>query len=49
MLYCESMKLNVFDYTPITFILDFDDDFCDANLHLFLKFFEKHLPNNLKN
>lgn len=27
--YCENHKLNVFDYTPMTFTLDFADDNCD--------------------
>ncbi|KAM3140566.1 hypothetical protein pb186bvf_007378 [Paramecium bursaria] len=30
--YCEKHKLNVFDYTPLTFILDFSDENCDFNV-----------------
>jgi predicted transcriptional regulator len=31
--------VNVIDFVPVTFILDFDDDQMDINLTNFLKFF----------
>lgn len=42
--YCEKHKLNVFDYTPLTFILDFSDENCDFNVTQFLKTYEQFAP-----
>jgi hypothetical protein len=36
--------VNVFDFVPVTFILDFDDDQIDINLTNFLKFFNANAP-----
>ena len=38
-------KLNVFDYTPPTFQLDFFDEKCESQIDSFLSFFDFHLPN----
>lgn len=38
------MKQNVFDITPLTYVIDFQDESCDLLLHNFLKFFEMHIP-----
>ena len=40
--------MNVFDYTPITFILDFADDLLDVHLTNFLKFYETNMPPKIK-
>jgi hypothetical protein len=34
----------VFTITPITFILDFDDEYCEYNMKQFLSFFQKNDP-----
>jgi hypothetical protein len=44
----QSFNLNVFDYVPLTFILDFSDDNCDYNINMFLKIYEQYLPNYMK-
>lgn len=46
--YCESNKLNVFDYVPVTYVLNVSDSNFDANQNQFLKFFESNLPDKLK-
>ncbi|CAK83366.1 unnamed protein product (macronuclear) [Paramecium tetraurelia] len=42
--YCEKHKLNVFDYTPLTFVIDFSDENCDFNITQFLKTYEQFAP-----
>ena len=42
--FCEANKLNAFDITPTTFIIDFYDDQHELNLNSFVKFFNHHLP-----
>ncbi|CAD8142867.1 unnamed protein product [Paramecium octaurelia] len=42
--YCEKHKLNVFDYTPLTFVIDFSDENCDYNITQFLKTYEQFAP-----
>lgn len=34
----------MFSITPITFIIDFDDEYCEYNIKQFLSFFTKHDP-----
>jgi hypothetical protein len=46
--FCESNKLNAFDITPTTFILDLSDDMLDLSLNAFVKFFNHNMPNRLK-
>ncbi|CAD8136227.1 unnamed protein product [Paramecium octaurelia] len=43
-LYCDKHKLNVFDYTPLTFVIDFSDENCDYNITQFLKTYEQFAP-----
>ena len=43
-LYCETKKIELFSITPLTFVLDFDDEYCDYNLKQFLSFFSKNDP-----
>lgn len=43
-IYCESRKVELFSLTPITFLIDFDDEYCEYNLKQFLYFFLKHQP-----
>ena len=34
----------MFSITPITFIIDFDDEYCEYNLKQFISFFQKNDP-----
>ena len=43
-IYCETKKMEVFSITPITFIIDFDDEYCEYNIKQFLSFFLKNDP-----
>ena len=43
-IYCETKKMEVFTITPITFIIDFDDEYCDYNIKQFLNFFQRNDP-----
>lgn len=36
--------MNVFDFVPLTFVLDFDDDQVDIHLTNFLKYFNTNAP-----
>ena len=38
-------KFNVFDITPITFTIDFQDEQCEYNIYSFFKFYEMNQPN----
>ena len=38
----------MFSLTPVTFIIDFDDEYCEYNLKQFLGFFMKKDPRKLK-
>ena len=42
--HCIKHNLNVFEYTPLTFIIDFEDENCDYNLGQFLKTYEYFTP-----
>lgn len=44
----QNFKINVFDFIPLTFIVDFSDDNCDYNVNLFLKAYESYMPESLK-
>ncbi|EAR86536.2 tubulin-tyrosine ligase family protein (macronuclear) [Tetrahymena thermophila SB210] len=44
--YCEQNKINMFTLTPLTFLIDLDDENCDSSLKRFAKFFYKHMPKN---
>ena len=46
--YCEQLHKNVFEYTPTTFVLDFNDSNCENCLNNFIKFYSQHLPSALK-
>lgn len=46
--FCEANKMNAFDITPTTFILDLGDDGLELNLNAFVKFFNHNMPNRLK-
>ncbi|KAL4443142.1 hypothetical protein ABPG74_002209 [Tetrahymena malaccensis] len=48
MSFAESMKQNVFDITPLTYVIDFNDENCDLILNNFLKFFEMNMPTQVK-
>jgi hypothetical protein len=43
-LYCETKKMEVFAITPVTFIIDFDDEYCEYNLKQFLSFYTRNDP-----
>lgn len=34
--------MEVFNITPVTFTLDFDDEYCEYNLKQFVSFFQKN-------
>jgi hypothetical protein len=36
--------MEMFSITPITFIIDFDDEYCEYHLKQFLSFFSKNDP-----
>ena len=36
--------MEVFTLTPVTFIIDFDDEYCEYNMKQFLSFFLKNDP-----
>jgi hypothetical protein len=36
--------MEIFTVTPVTFIIDFDDEYCEYNIKQFLSFFTKHDP-----
>lgn len=42
--YCESNKLNVYDYVPVTYYLNTSDPNFDSNQNVFLKFYETNMP-----
>jgi hypothetical protein len=44
--FCEANKLNAFDITPTTFIIDLSDDLLELNLNAFVKFFNFNMPNS---
>ena len=48
MQFSEQIKMNLFDITPLTFIFDFDDEYCEANIAYFFKLYEKFAPNHIK-
>lgn len=48
MSFAEGMKQNVFDITPLTYVIDFNDENCDLILNNFLKFFEMNMPIQIK-
>jgi hypothetical protein len=43
-LYCETRKIEVFTVTPVTFIIDFDDEYCEYNMKQFLSFYARNDP-----
>lgn len=48
MSFSEGIKQNVFDITPLTYVIDFNEENCDLILNNFLKFFETNMPAELK-
>lgn len=46
--YCELSGLKPFDYTPLTYVLNLNEDTSEAYLNSFLKTFESNLPKDLK-
>ena len=48
MSFSEGIKQNVFDITPLTYVIDFNEENCDLILNNFLKFFEMNMPIELK-
>lgn len=49
MYFTESNKMNIYDITPLTYILDLTkDDSSDLALNSFLKFFELNMPPHMK-
>ncbi|CAD8203663.1 unnamed protein product [Paramecium octaurelia] len=45
---CENSKQNVFDFVPVTFVLDFNDESIDSQFTQFIKFFDKFAPKDKK-
>ena len=48
MSFAENLKNNIFNITPLTYIIDFNDENCDLILNNFLKFFDMNMPPSLK-
>jgi len=46
--FAEGNRLNIFDYMPLTYYLDLNDENLDGCLMVFLKFFESHIPESMK-
>lgn len=46
--FCESNKLNAFNYIPTTFIIDLTTGEEDMALHGFLKFYNRNIPEGFK-
>ena len=44
--YCETNKLNAFNYLPLTYIIDLSSGEEDLALHNFIKFYNRHLPSD---
>ena len=44
----ESNKMNVFDITPVTYVLDLTKDDSEVSLSNFVKFFEMNMPAHMK-
>ncbi len=42
--FCEEHKLNIFDITPLTFILDIEERSWEMDSRLFVEFFKRHMP-----
>lgn len=42
--FCESNKLNAFNYIPTTFIIDLTTGEEELALHAFIKFYNRNLP-----
>lgn len=43
-LFCETNKINLFSLTPVTFLIDLDDDACELLIGKFANFFCKNHP-----
>jgi hypothetical protein len=39
----------LFDFIPITFVIELDDDDCEINLAKFASFFYKNMPSDCTN
>lgn len=48
LVYCETNNLNLFEITPLSFLIDLDHENCHSTLQKFAKFFNKNKPNNPK-
>lgn len=44
--FCESNKLNAFNYVPLTYIIDLTSCEEDLALHNFIKFYNRNLPSS---
>lgn len=44
--FCEANKMNVYNYIPVTYILDLSTGEEDLALHSFLKFYNRNHPAN---
>ena len=48
MYFSESNKMNVFDITPVTYVLDLSKEDCDLLINSFIKFFEINMPQHMR-
>ena len=46
--YCEQNKSNLFDITPITFVLDLNKEECESTVQSFVTFYNKNMPNEMQ-
>ena len=46
--YCEQNKMNMFEMTPITFILDLNKDDCEQTLQTFINFYHRNMPSEMQ-
>lgn len=46
--YCEQNKMNLFDLTPITFIIDLNKDDSESTLQNFINFYHKNMPAEIQ-
>lgn len=46
--YCESIKVNPFTLTPLTFIIDCEDEMCESFFNHFIKIYNSNMPSSMK-
>ena len=41
-------RIDIFDFVPLTFVLNFTDSKCEESLNSFMKVYENQLPEKMK-